>query len=131
MKKHLEKQSKDAYEVNQENAEWFPVFGKTKTIDEIIKEKRSKAMRTQLELWQVVKDNFDEYFIAGLCYLITDLYLDDIINSDELQLLKNELKSYDNTSDFFLGVSENPKPRLEFIDKMIKKHSENAITENK
>ena len=131
MKKHLEKQSKDAYEVNQENAEWFPVFGKTKTIDEIIKEKRSKAMRTQLELWQVVKDNFDEYFISGLCYLITDLYLDDIINSDELQLLKNELKSYDNTSDFFLGVSENPKPRLEFIDKMIKKHSENAITENK
>ena len=131
MKKHLEKQSKDAYEVNQENAEWFPVFGKTKTIDEIIKEKRSKAMRTQLELWQVVKDNFDEYFIAGLCYLITDLYLDDIINSDELQLLKNELKSYDNTSDFFLGVSENPKPRLEFIEKMIKKHSENAITENK
>ena len=123
MKKHLEKQSKDAYEVNQENGEWFPVFGKTKTIDEIIKEKRSKAMRTQLELWQVVKDNFDEYFIAGLCYLITDLYLDDIINSDELQLLKNELKSYDNTSDFFLGVSENPKPRLEFIDKMIKKHS--------
>ena len=131
MKKHLEKQSKDAYEVNQENAEWFPVFGKTKTIDEIIKEKRSKAMRTQLELWQVVKDNFDEYFIAGLCYLITDLYLDDIINSDELQLLKNELKSYGNTSDFFLGVSENPKPRLEFIDEIIKKHSENAITENK
>ena len=131
MKKHLEKQSKDAYEVNQENGEWFPVFGKTKTIDEIIKEKRSKAMRTQLELWQVVKDNFDEYFIAGLCYLITDLYLDDIINSDELQLLKNELKSYGNTSDFFLGVSENPKPRLEFIEKMIKKHSENAITENK
>ena len=131
MKKHLEKQSKDAYEVNQENAEWFPVFGKTKTIDEKAKEKRSNVMRTQLELWQVVKDNFDEYFIAGLCYLITDLYLDDIINSDELQLLKNELKSYDNTSDFFLGVSENPKPRLEFIDKMIKKHSENAITENK
>ena len=131
MKKHLEKQSKDAYEVNQENGEWFPVFGKTKTIDEIIKEKRSNVMRTQLELWQVVKDNFDEYFIAGLCYLITDLYLDDIINSDELQLLKNELKSYGNTSDFFLGVSENPKPRLEFIDKIIKKHSENAITENK
>ena len=38
MKKHLERQSKDAYEVNQENGEWFPVFEKTKTIDEIIKE---------------------------------------------------------------------------------------------
>ena len=41
MKKHLEKQSKDAYKVNQENAEWFPVFGKTKTIDEIIKEEEA------------------------------------------------------------------------------------------
>ena len=41
MKKHLEKQSKDAYEVNQENAEWFPVFGKTKTINEIVKEEQS------------------------------------------------------------------------------------------
>ena len=49
MKKHLERQSKDAYEVNQENGEWFPVFGKTKTIDEIIKEKRSKEMRTYTE----------------------------------------------------------------------------------
>ena len=37
MKKHLEKQSKNAYVVNQENAEWFPVF-----------EKRNNAMkRTQ------------------------------------------------------------------------------------
>ena len=88
-------------------------------------------MRTQLELWQVVKDNFDEYFCSGLCLLISDLELYDIIDSEELQLLKNELKSYGNTSDFFLGDSENPKPRLEFIDKMIKKHSENAITENK
>ena len=41
MKKHLEKQSKDAYEVNQENAEWFSVFGKTKTINEIVKEEQS------------------------------------------------------------------------------------------
>ena len=32
MKKHLERQSKDAYEVNQENGEWFPVFEKTKDI---------------------------------------------------------------------------------------------------
>ena len=88
-------------------------------------------MRTQLELWKIVKENFDECFRDGLCYLITDLYLDDIINSDELQLLKNELKSYGDTSDFFLGIAGKPKPRLEFIEKMIKKHSENAITENK
>ena len=88
-------------------------------------------MRTQLELWKVVKEKFDEYFIAGLCYLITDLYLDDIINSEEKESLKKELKNYGDTSDFFLGTAGNQKPRLEFIDKMIKKHSENAITENK
>ena len=131
MKKHLEKQSKDAYEVNQENAEWFPVFGKTKTIDEIIKEKRSNVMRTQLELWQVVKDNFDEYFLSGLCGLIHDLKLFGIINSEEKELLKKELSEYGDNKTFFIGYKYVKKPRLEFIDKMIKKHSENAITENK
>ena len=30
-------------------------------------------MRTQLELWKVVKDNFDEYFNFGLCQLIDSL----------------------------------------------------------
>ena len=34
-------QSKNAYEVNQENGEWFPAFDKAKTIDEIIKEERA------------------------------------------------------------------------------------------
>ena len=81
-------------------------------------------MRTQLELWQVVKDNFDEYFSDGLCYLIVDLYLYDIINSEEKESLKNELKSYGDTSDFFLGIAGNPKPRLKIIEKMIKKHSQ-------
>ena len=41
MRTQLERQSKDAYEVNQENGEWFPVFGKTKTINEIVKEEQS------------------------------------------------------------------------------------------
>ena len=88
-------------------------------------------MRTQLELWQIVKDNFDEYFKFGLCLLINDLELYDIINLDEQESLEKELSEYGNANDFFLGEQEDPKPRLEFIDKMIKKHSENAITENK
>ena len=33
------------------------------------------AMRTQLELWKVVKENFDEYFSFGLCQLIDSLRL--------------------------------------------------------
>ena len=88
------------------------------------------AMRTQLELWKIVKDNFDECFRDGLCYLIVDLLLYDIINSEEKESLKKELSEYGNT-DYFLGKPKDTKPRLEFIDKMIKKHSENAITENK
>ena len=40
MRTQLERQSKDAYEVNQENGEWFPVFGKTKTINETVKEEQ-------------------------------------------------------------------------------------------
>ena len=88
-------------------------------------------MRTQLELWQVVKDNFDEYFKLGLCYLIRSLKFFDIISFNEMNSLTDELKKYGNTRDFFLGNQGYPKPRLEFIDKMIRKHSENAITENK
>ena len=33
------------------------------------------AMRTQLELWKIVKENFDEYFKFGLCQLIDSLRL--------------------------------------------------------
>ena len=87
-------------------------------------------MRTQLELWQVVKDNFG-YFSTGLCFLIRTLKLCSIISFEEMKSLTDELKKYGNDSDFFLGVGGNPMPRLEFIEKMIKKHSENAITENK
>ena len=78
-------------------------------------------MRTQLELWQVVKDNFDEYFSTGLCFLIGKLEFCDIINLDEQELLEKELSEYGNARYFFLGAKGDPKPRLEFIDKMIKK----------
>ena len=88
-------------------------------------------MRTQLELWQVVKDNFDEYFRNGLCQLTNCLEIVRIINSDEKLLLQKELSEYGNSGVYFLGEQKDPKPRLKFTEKMIKKHSENAITENK
>ena len=69
-------------------------------------------MRTQLELWQVVKDNFDEYFYEG------------IISMDEKNCIHAEIKKYGNTKDYFLGEPKDPKPRLKFIEKIIKKHSQ-------
>ena len=53
-------------------------------------------MRTQLELWQVVKDNFDEYFKTGLCLLIFQLRYRNIINYEEKFLLEKELIEYGN-----------------------------------
>ena len=82
-------------------------------------------MRTQLELWQVIKDNFDECFTTSLCLLILKLYTRCILSSEEHNNLHKELKTYGDTKDYFLGKPKEPKPRLEFIDKMIKKHSEN------
>ena len=82
-------------------------------------------MRTQLELWQVLKNNFNEYFTDGLCLLITNLYIKEIISMDEHNCIYAEIKRYGNTKDYFLGEPKDPKPRLEFIEKMIKKYSEN------
>ena len=79
-------------------------------------------MRTQLELWQVVKDNFDEYFSDGLCILISRLLIKGIISIDESISIHVEIKKYGNTKDYFLGDPKDPKPRLKFIEKMIKKH---------
>ena len=88
-------------------------------------------MRTQLELWKIVKENFEEYFSTSLCLLILKLFTRRILSSEEHNNLHKELKIYGNTKDYFLGEPKDPKPRIEFIEKMIKKHSENAITENK
>ena len=88
-------------------------------------------MRTQLELWKLMKENFDEYFSFGLCQLIDSLRYVGKINHYEGNQLREELSLHGDNAIYFLGLSGNPKPRLEFIEKMIKKHSENAITENK
>ena len=81
-------------------------------------------MRTQLELWQVVKDNFYEYYNNGLCILISRLQIKGIISMDENICIHVEIKKYGNTKDYFLGEPKDPKPRLKFIEKMIKKHSQ-------
>ena len=79
-------------------------------------------MRTQLELWEIVRDNFDEYFRFGLCSAIERMYMSDIINKYEFNKLKDEISYYGNSINYFLGERSDPKPRKEFIEKMIKKH---------
>ena len=81
-------------------------------------------MRTQLKLWQIVKDNFDEYFEYGLCNVIGRLRVKGTINTNEYFALLDELEHFGDTEDYFLGKKGDPKPRLEFIEKMIKKHSQ-------
>ena len=80
-------------------------------------------MRTQLELWKLVRENFDMYFETGLCWVIFSLFYNYEITPDEYDSLALDLKNEGNASDFFLGKKGDPKPRLEFIEKMIKKHS--------
>ena len=81
-------------------------------------------MRTQLELWKLVKENLDEHFSKGLCILVLRLYIKEIISMDENNCIYAEIKKYGNTKSFFLGDEGDKKPRLEFIEKMIKKHSQ-------
>ena len=81
-------------------------------------------MRTQLELWQVVKENFDEYFSFGLCQLIDSLQYVGKINHYEGNQLREELSLNGDNTIYFLGLSGDSKPRLEFIDKIIKKYSQ-------
>ena len=81
-------------------------------------------MRTQLELWKLVKKNFHEYFKLGLCGVIGSLWDNDKITTDEYFSLDLDLENEGDTSDYFLGKVGYKKPRLEFIEKMIKKYSQ-------
>ena len=84
-------------------------------------------MRSNLELWEIVRDNFDEYWgineTYGLCLLFCDLEHYKLITNYEYNYLSSELHSYDKIGrGYFLGERGDPKPRKEFIEKMIKKH---------
>ena len=79
-------------------------------------------MRSNLELWEIVRDNFDEYFRFGLCSTIYRMLMSDIINKYEFNKLNHEISYYGSSQKYFLGERSDPKPRKEFIEKMIKKH---------
>ena len=81
-------------------------------------------MRTQLELWRVVKDNFDEYFNFGLCQLIDSLRYVGKIKDYEKNSLTEELSLHGDNAIYFLGLSGDPKPRLLLcIPKILKNES--------
>lgn len=80
-------------------------------------------MRSKLELWKIVEENFDEYFYGGLCGILASLKAITFLSENEYILLKKELKEYGHLSDYFLGEKYDPAPRKEFIKKMIAKHS--------
>jgi len=79
-------------------------------------------MRSNLELWEIVRDNFDRFFIRGLCYTMFRLYIYKKIDANEFCKLYFELKNHGDTSIYFLGKRGDAEPRKEFIEKMIKKH---------
>ena len=81
-------------------------------------------MRTQLELWEIVRDNLDKYWHKerGLCFIILKLFVYDIISTCEKDVLFDDLNFHGDSRTFFLGKKGDPKPRKEFIEKMIKKH---------
>lgn len=80
-------------------------------------------MRTQLELWKIIDEHFDDFFVTGLCSVLTRCYLDSIINYDEFKMIESEFSEYGDDTYYFLGDEGDPKPRKKFIKKMIDKHS--------
>ena len=58
-------------------------------------------MRTQLELWQIVKGNFDEYFNFVLFQLIDSLPYGKINHYEKYSLIE-ELSLYGDNEIYFL-----------------------------
>ena len=81
-------------------------------------------MRSNLELWEIVRDNFDSCWHSqkGLCHVILKLWALNFISNNEKYILFDEVNEYGDSRVFFLGQKGNMKPRKEFIEKMIKKH---------
>lgn len=79
-------------------------------------------MRSKLELWKIVDENFDKLFRYGLCLTLYYLCMSKRISIKEHKILESELKDYGNTKKLFLGERGDPIPRKEFIKKMIEKH---------
>ena len=71
-------------------------------------------MRTQLELWQVVKDNFDDYFYEGLCILISRLYIKGIISMDEGTESESRIGNINEREIYYYGFKPDQNDRLFF-----------------
>lgn len=80
-------------------------------------------MRTRLELWNIVDENFDKYFLGGLCRVLLMGYVNYLFNEFEYHLILSELLEHGGSDEYFLGEKGDKKPRKEFIKKMIEKHS--------
>lgn len=79
-------------------------------------------MRTKLELWQLVEQNFDKFFYSGLCGIIVTLRIRGMIDMNEYIALLNEIKHFGDAGEFFLGHKGDAQPRKEFIQNRIKAH---------
>lgn len=91
--------------------------------------------RTNKELIQIVLDNFDKYFIYGLCHLIDKLYYVGYITGEENWILLDLIKKYKKYNTFFnrliykkerlvdLGLyywdSGEPEPRRKYLEYLL------------
>lgn len=91
----------------------------------------SQKIRTPLELWLVVEENFDEYFESCLCGMIFRLSMEFIISDNEYRFLQYSINHYctqrfyywdswDMKNNLFWKIGEQ-KPRRMFIQKQILK----------
>ena len=53
-------------------------------------------MRTLKELWQIVYDNFedffDRYYADGLCYMVVKMYDENLLTWPEATLIRDDIK---------------------------------------
>ena len=51
-------------------------------------------MRSKLELWKIIQENFNDYFYKGLCHTIQNIYAAKFISANEAKLLLDDLEEY-------------------------------------
>lgn len=73
-------------------------------------------MRNIEELKKVLLENFDEYFISGLCNYFRNLYIYHLITKIEYHFLSIEISSHDRyKEDDFIWEEYLKEPRIEWI----------------
>ena len=90
----------------------------------------SDNMRTNLELWLIVEQNFDILFDGCICDILLDLKDDKLISDEEYQHLKSIMQEYGLKRGFLRNKEQNgvyfwkayhKKPRKKFIHRQILK----------